>query len=670
MTVYAAAISPVDDFSARATAWLETLAADLSGTIRDTPRSTILPAAGNSTAGGRAMAALAGLEGDAHQLRTLEVIGEGGMGVIREAEQVALGRIVAVKTLKANRREPAAALDLLREAWVTGSIEHPNVVPVHYVELDEHGHPVIVLKRIAGVEWSKLLTDPETVTARFGTTDVLAWNLGILLHVLNAVRFAHSKGIIHRDLKPSNVMVGDFGEVYLLDWGIAVSLRDDGSGRMALASNATELAGTPCYMAPEMLGRENGPPISERTDVYLAGSVLFELITGRPPHGGDTAPAVIASVIESAPVLPPEVPVELAKICMRAMHADPENRFESIDAMRIALQSYLEHRGSAQLGARASLRLDELLAVLANPAALEPTTTAELEAAEAAEIEHREAIYRLFGACRFGCLEALAVWRDNVDAQACLARATVAVAEYELAAGNSKAAVTLLGDLADAPPALVARARQAADAETKHQAALEKLRVQHDPLVGRRTRAALAGVLGVTFSILPLIDGVYPSALPLDSHLGNVLWALGVLVIVLGVTWYARDSMRATLFNRRVAATGVFIFVGQTVLSLGAWAVGLSVEQSQTLMIFFWGTIATGVAINLDPWVAPSAAFYYAAFLFAARMPEYRLFAMSASNLVFGINAVIRWRPATLMQTPEERAWLERAKRTRRYRHW
>src|SRR5678815_4585974 len=104
--------------------------------------------------------------------------------------------------------------------------------------------------------------------------------------VLNAVRFAHSRGILHRDLKPANVMIGEFGEVYLVDWGIAVSLRDDGSGRLPLAANATEPAGTPVYMAPEMLGRDGLPPLSERTDIYLAGAVLFEIVAGRPPHEG------------------------------------------------------------------------------------------------------------------------------------------------------------------------------------------------------------------------------------------------------------------------------------------------------------------------------------------------------------------------------------------------
>ena len=373
-------------------AWLETLHADTSLTLRQAPSSTVIPTQIRSTGGRRAVAVLEELArlapGAEAQLKPGKTIGEGGMGVIRVAEQTALGRTVAVKTLKGDGRNPAAALDLLREAWVTGALEHPNIVPVHHVGLDEHGNPIIVLKLIEGVEWHDILEDAALVEARYGAGDLLAWNLGILLQVTNALRFAHSRGIIHRDLKPANVMVGEFGEVYLLDWGIAVSLHDDGSGRLPLASAADEMAGTPCYMAPEMLARAGGPPLSERTDVYLVGAVLFEIITGQPPHQGQTAVEVVTSVLASRPRLPDDAPAELARICTRAMEPDPADRYASIDELRHDLTAYLEHRGSARLADVARARKDELLALL----------VAERE---------REAIYRLYGACRFGFLRVL-----------------------------------------------------------------------------------------------------------------------------------------------------------------------------------------------------------------------------------------------------------------------
>ena len=646
--------------SDEAVAWLDTVAPEILATVnRDTVRSTIIPARLHSTAGGRAMELLAQLsKGSTSRLESGDVIGEGGMGVIRAATQVALGRTVAVKTLKPLGRDPVAALDLLREAWVTGALEHPNIVPVHHVELDHDGSPLIVMKRIAGAPWSALLGDASEVERRFGATDLLAWNLAILMQVLNAIRFAHSRGIVHRDLKPSNVMIGDFGEVYLLDWGIAVSLVDDGSGRLALASAATELAGTPSYMAPEMLGRgaRQREPISERTDVYLAGAVLYELVAGRPPHGGETAAAVFASVIASRPVLAESVPAELARICVRAMQARPAERYASADEMRLAIQAYLEHRGSANLAAHANARFGELAACLAEPPRSDDT-------------EQREAIYRLFGACRFGFLEALSVWPENADARAGLVAATSAVAEYELATGNPKAAVALLGDLDTAPAALIARARAELEAATRRQAELERLHQQLDPTLGRRTRMFLAATVGIIFTLLPLGHLVAPTALGLHSHLGNAMWALGALVVMSGLAFWARNSMSATSFNRRIVATGVLVFASQALLPLGAWLAGFTVTETHLVMIFLWGVVMALLAIHLDRWLWPSAAGCFVAFLVAAHDPEIRHWAMSAANLGFTINAIVRWSPGTIRMTPEEReAMAERDARARRRR--
>jgi serine/threonine-protein kinase len=580
------------------------------------------------------------------QLQTGDVIGEGGMGVIRAATQVALGRGVAVKTLKPGRTERAAALDLLREAWVTGAIEHPNVVPVHYLQLDGSGVPVIVMKRIAGVEWSSLLGDAAEVDRRFGASDLLAWNLGILMSVLNALRYAHSRGVVHRDVKPSNVMIGDFGEVYLLDWGIAVSLVDDGSGRLPLAAHATVLAGTPHYMAPEMLGRPESPPISERTDVYLAGSVLFELIVGQPPHAGATAGAVFASVLASNPALPASAPPELVRICQRAMHAQPAERFESVEAMRLALQAYLEHRGSADLAARAAIRVDELLVVLAEPPASDPD----------AEADRREAIYRLFDACRFGFHEALSVWPDNAEARAGLVRAVTAVAEYELRTSNPKAAVTLLGELAAPPAELLARARADVATQARRHAELENLRSQHDPSTGSRTRTMMSLLVGVTFTVLPLINHAWGAQIAPDSYARDMVLAVATLIVLGSVAFWGRNSLLATTFNRQVVATGTFVFAGHIMLALGASLLDVPIVHTQVFMIFYWSCVLSLLAIHLDRGLWPSAVVCFASFLLAANYPHLRFYAMSAGNLGFTINAFVRWSPATFRPTAEERA--------------
>jgi hypothetical protein len=155
-----------------AVGWLDTVGVDTVATIAESPSLTIIPTVARATSGTRALALLAEIAqreaNGAVELRVGEVIAEGGMGVIRAAEQVALARQVAVKTLKPSRSDASGALDLLREAWISGSLEHPNIVPVHHLGADANGMPLLVLKRIAGVEWSALRANADEVERRFG----------------------------------------------------------------------------------------------------------------------------------------------------------------------------------------------------------------------------------------------------------------------------------------------------------------------------------------------------------------------------------------------------------------------------------------------------------------------------------------------------------------------
>jgi serine/threonine protein kinase len=639
-------------------AWLETIAVDSSQTLRQEPGATIVPTQVRSTGGRKAMAMLEQLSGlspgASAQLKTGETIGEGGMGIIRLAEQTALGRTVAVKTLKGDKKDAAAALDLLREAWVTGALEHPNIVPVHHVGLDDDGSPIIVLKRIEGVSWHDIVEDADHVNAVFGAPDLLAWNLGILLQVLNAVRFAHSRGIIHRDLKPSNVMVGEFGEVYLLDWGVAVSLVDDGSGRLPLAKDADEMAGTPCYMAPEMLGRQGAPPLSERTDVYLAGAVLFEIITGGPPHKGKTAVEVVTSVIASRPELPADAPPELARICTRAMAASPDDRHASIDEMRAAIEAYLAHRGSARLAELARAKKEELFARLALPAG--------------SPGREREEIYRLYGACKFGFHEALSAWRDNDEARAGLTEATVAVAEYELTGTDPRAAVGLLSEL-DAPPRdLLARARAAAAEHAARQEALDAMQRDLDHKIGTRTRMFLVLILGVIFTFSPLAGALRPDLISTRTHVDHIFWSVGILGFIGALAVWARDSMFKTSINRRLMATAFFVFIAQIALWIGAWYLDVPKNKVQVFMILLWFTINGMIAITIDRRLAPSTLGYLIAFIAAARYPGQAMFTMAAANFFFTANAAWVWKPAQLRWTPEEKRAFDEAKLARRLR--
>jgi serine/threonine-protein kinase len=596
---------------------LERLDAATRDSFTRAPRATLRPRASRDTAR-RALMMLEQLAGAtaSGQLRPGDEIGRGGMGLIRTAEQVALGRTVAIKSVRPEHGDTEAALDLLREAWITGSLEHPNIVPVHHLGVDDHGFPLIVLKRIEGVAWADVFQNDAAVRARFGAGDLLAWNVAILLRVLDAIRFAHSRGIIHRDLKPANVMIGDFGEVYLLDWGIAVSLRPDPSGRLPVASEA-QLVGTPAYMAPEMA--DPTLSLSERTDVYLAGAVLYELLAGRPPHSAPTAIATIASIALSAPDMPASAPSELAAICRRAMHADPDQRYATADELRLALQRYLEHRGSDALAAGAQARLGQLRAALASGD------------------EHE--VHRLFGACRFGFHEALSVWPDNASARAGLTEATIAVAEFELAHDAPAAAVALLGEL-DPPPPQLAAARAADDARRTEMATLQQA---HDLSTNVNARSVIIGTIGAWFTVVPLLWQAMPRYAPKSIESFTAMqW--GEFLAILAITMVIFRRYVNSMADRRLALTLPFVFLVMAMLATGSWFGGLSLVFVEIAIPLLLASMIGLIALLIDHRVAPAAVGYLIAFVVCAHDPSLVWYSHSAANAVLTVTAVTWYR--------------------------
>jgi serine/threonine-protein kinase len=287
-------------------------------------------------------------------------LGEGGMGLVRLALQHSMGRRIAVKTLKQGIGNTELSLRLLREAWVTGALEHPNVVPIYDVSVDDDGKPVILMKNIEGASWSALLEDEEGLRVRVGGRDRLESNLRILMQVTHAVGLAHERGVVHRDIKPDNVMIGLHGEVYLVDWGIAVSLEPDPTGRLPLLESSAPMAGTPCYMAPEMLSAAEGRRVSPRSDIYLLGAVLHEIVTGRAPHEHGDLRSVLASILLSMPKLPNETDAELRAVIERALDANPDARYRTAKDFRLAIETFLVHRDSNQVTDDAWVRLREL----------------------------------------------------------------------------------------------------------------------------------------------------------------------------------------------------------------------------------------------------------------------------------------------------------------------
>jgi eukaryotic-like serine/threonine-protein kinase len=282
-------------------------------------------------------------------------IGRGGMSSVRRVRDTDLLRRVAMKVLDPDlAREPMHVQAFLEEAQITAQLDHPNLVPVHEMGIDPDGTRYFTMRLVRGRTLADWLSGREDLAS----PESLQESLGVLLKVCDALAFAHSRGVLHCDLKPANVMVGEFGEVYLMDWGLALlrpeqvaeahkplAVQVDRPAGAPTSRAENKVSGTPGYMSPEQaMGKWS--QFDQRTDVFSLGAVLYHVLTGKAPFAGTS---VRETLIHAATVTyqPPQlvsdqvIPPGLSRIIHKALQKEPADRYQSVLEFKKDVERFL-----------------------------------------------------------------------------------------------------------------------------------------------------------------------------------------------------------------------------------------------------------------------------------------------------------------------------------------
>jgi serine/threonine-protein kinase len=511
-------------------------------------------------------------------LELVSVLGEGGMGRVELAWQRDLEREVAVKRVRSGGPNHPAVKALLDEARITGRLEHPNIVPVH--RLARSGDdPLMVMKRIEGVPWRDLIKDPGLDVWASDEQEPLMRHLNVLVQLCHAVQFAHSRGVLHRDLKPDNVMVGAFGEVYLLDWGVAL--------RLDLQDQVKPLLmGTPAYMPPEMAMCAG---LDVRADVFLLGACLHEVLTGRPPHSGDTLAETLLCALAAEPVVyGPDVDGELAAIANRAMAADRNHRFSSAAAFRASIQGYMRHRASAQLCADAVDCAAKLAPLVEGDL---PRTT-----------EDQRQIQELFDRSRLGFQAALRDWPGNLVASEALTGLIELMVGYELRRNAFDTAERLLDalpsprqDLRD----LISHHREQFELQDSAQLELESLRKDYSLRTATWTHSVFIVLHGVVWAAVAIAwSAVLRRGGPFAPLEMLLMQGVGTFMVLVAVVAMQYSWLETQIRRRFVYGMGVYLGA----LFINRWLVWVrdvpyesSLITDHLILLVFMGMLASVV---------------------------------------------------------------------------
>jgi len=278
------------------------------------------------------------------------ILAQGGMGMIREARDPWLGRTMVLKVLQSHaRKNKRLRSRLLAEAQLTAQLDHPNIVPVYELGISKKTGLYFSMKKVEGKTLTEVLRS-SPLSGR-DSSDLFEL-LDIFLKVCDAVAFAHDRGVLHRDIKADNVMVGRFGQVYLMDWGIARVLGQDippgeGKGDPRLSGRLTQegkVVGTLNYMAPEQIRDEE---LDQRTDIFALGGLLYEILTNEAPYPDGPVDEMIRKARDGK-IDPPDrrsgisLPPRLCSIAMKALAPRKKDRYSSVDQLRNVVKQFLQ----------------------------------------------------------------------------------------------------------------------------------------------------------------------------------------------------------------------------------------------------------------------------------------------------------------------------------------
>jgi eukaryotic-like serine/threonine-protein kinase len=550
-------------------------------------------------------------------LQVSSMIGEGGMGQIFLGRQSSLNREIALKVAKSQGKDPRLLAQVCHEAQVTAGLDHPNILPIYLLARSSDGQPIQVMKRIEGVSWHELLyTEHHPLWEELNLfKDRLRFHLDILAQVSQAINYAHKRGIIHRDLKPENVMIGRFGEVYVLDWGVAIDLntaRGEESAFIAQTESgvAGALIGTPAYMPPEMARQaveEQGP----WSDVYLLGAILYELLIGSRLHQGRTHQELFQKIMDGAlPTLPTTLVKEMKDLLQAALMANPKQRLSHAGAFRVLLLEAIRNSRSRDIERKgwASLRQLQRASQPLSESSSPQLTSAALES--------------LYEQAKHSFWTALEMWPMNKEAESGMDQSTKLWARALLAMGETLSAERLLNELHVPDKELeveITFAKINHDQEEFEHQALRDWRKGEDLSMSRTLRLMLARVgllfFGVGSLTLDLLERFHWIKMDAKSEF-FVSLALTLLVIF-SFMIYSQSGHKEDLANNMFIRLKRFLMIVLSAVAINrfiGWRVNedfqnILLHEMPLIMVgcygmstlsgqqdFSWGVISFGIA--------------------------------------------------------------------------